>query len=125
MKPRLQFGKLAVRRIGSVVPLKTDLSGGGRTRLSFRRGRWKICVASPCGDAFVCIGLSEEMSHRAAQAWRAVLRAGPRAAAAGRNTVDTYQKEKRKHPRRHVHSHMNARAFFLPLFRSAYRHAHQ
>lgn len=59
----------------------------GRTRLSFRGGRWKICVAGPCGDAFVCVGLSEEMSHRAAQAWRAILRA----AAAGRtDMVDTY-----------------------------------
>lgn len=69
----------------------------GRTRLSFRRGRWKICVAGPCGDAFVCVGLSEEMSHRAAQAFRAVLRARPRAGAAGRtNMVDTFRKKKEK-----------------------------
>lgn len=80
-----------------------------RTRLSFSQGRWKICVTSPCGHAFVCVGLSEEMSRRAARARRAVLRAGPRAAAAGRtSTADSIatakNTKKKKSPQRNTHA---------------------
>lgn len=95
-------GKLAVRRIGSVVPLKRDLSEGGEG------GRWegRGYHFAEEGGKFVLRVLAEmllfalafrrKMSHRAAQAWRAVLRARPWAACCWEDERGGYTpKEKR------------------------------
>lgn len=63
--------------------LKEIYEGERRIRLSFHRGRWKICVVSPCGDAFVCIGLYEEMSHKALRHQGPLSGQGPRLQLAG------------------------------------------